>query len=313
MQNLCGLVGGNTGAIDCDKQRGLPKKFSVGGKVFQPSEYGTPDDFQAAFKAAVKLATGDSDKLFPFPEIVGTTDQTDALKTATLGYGLKQITLEGRPGYEFQVVCGQALFQAMRKFNRAIVPVFMTDDQNLEWGTYASDKTWSGELAQVFVSGNGYGDGAKTLNATVTLYYQSASDFNDFSKYVPLNFNINEAKGLKTVTLSAYAAQAANVFHIQGLVETAQLGKFLNMELDFGTDLADEAKWICTKEDGTPFTITSVADVAGKGWTVTLDSTAYTALASGAKLFLSWENATALDADDITGVENVDPLVLVKP
>lgn len=312
MQNLCGFIGGNIGDIKCDAMRGLPKKFSVGGKVFQPSEYATPDLFQAAFKAAHKLASGDPDKLFAFPEIAGNTDQTDALKTASLGYGLKQITLEGRPGYEFQVVVGQATFQAMRKFNRAIVPVYMCDDSNNEWGTYASDKTWSGELAQIFVAGNGYGDGTKTQNATVTLFYQSASDFNDYSKYMPINFNINEAKGLRTVELSEYAAHATNVYHIQGLTETAQLGKFLNAALDYGADLADETLWLCTKVDGTAQVITSVAYVAGKGWTVTFDSTTYTALATGAELFLSWVGPVALDAADIVGVENVEPLVLIK-
>lgn len=313
MQDLCGFVGSNTGGIKCDKQRGNPKKPFIGGKVFMPSEYLLPDSFQAALKAACKLPSTNSDKMFPFPEIAGATDQTDALKTATLGYGLKQITLEGRPGYEFQVVVGQAQFQAMRSFNRAVVPVLMVDDQNLGWGTYdSSDKSWTGELAQIFVSGNKWGDGTATYNATVSIFYQSASDFNDYSKYVQLNFNVNEAKGLQTVELSEYAAHATNVYHIQGLIETAQLGKFLNTELDFGADMADDGMWICTKEDGTAFTITSVADVAGKGWTVTLDSTAYTALATGAKLFLSWIPCDQLDDADVTGVENVEPYVIVK-
>lgn len=313
MQNLCGTVGANTGDVLCDKQRGLPKKFHVGGKVFQPEDYVTPDTFQAAFKAACKLATGDPDKLFAFPEIGGTTDQTDALKTAALGYGLKQVTIEGRPGYSYQVQVGQTQYQALRAFNRAIVPVFTTDDQNLMWGTGNSDLSWNGELAQIFVSGNGFGDGSKPLVADISVAYQSASDFNDFSKYAALNFNINEAKGLRTIVLSEYANRAANVFHIQGLTPTAKLGTSLNAEKDFGADMADEAMWVCLKEGGTAFTITSVADVVGKGWTVTLDSTAYTALASGAKLFLGWLAAPDLDAADVVGVEVVNPYVIVKP
>lgn len=312
-QNLCGFVGDNTGGIKCDRARGIPKKFSVGGKVFQPADYASEDAFQAAFKAAHKLETGNSDKLFAFPEIGGTTDQTDAVKTAALGYGLKQITIEGRPAYSYQVVVGQAQFQALRDFNRAIVPVFTTDDGNVTWGTYNSDKTWNGELAQLFISGNGFGDGSKAMVADVAVSYMSASDFNDSSKYMPLNFNVNEAKGLLSVQLSEYLAHTTNVYRIQALVETAQLGKFLNQELDFATVMADVDMWKLVKEDGTPVTITSVADAAGKGWVFTIDSTAYTALASGTKLFLSWIKAPDLDAADVVGVETPAPYVIVKP
>lgn len=315
MLNLCGLVGGNTGVVLCDRVRGLPKKLVVGGKAFDPSDYATPDALQAAIKAAVKLPTGDSDKLFPFPEIGGTTIQTDALKTATLGYGLKQITIEGRPGYEYQVQVGQTTFQQMRKFNRAIVPVYTIDDGNAMWSTRdASTQIVTGEMAQLFVSGNGFGDGTAPFVATVSIAYQSAGDFNDFSAYAVLNFNINEARGLLSVALSEYAVHAANVYHIAGLIPTAQLGVSLNVETDGdnGTIMADEAMWVLKKADGTTVAITSVADVVGKGWTVTIDSTAYGALATGTKLFLSWVGPVALDAADVTELENVDPLILIK-
>lgn len=310
--NLCGTIGANTGAIPCDAQRSLPKLMFVGGKVFSPEEYATPDLLQAAIRAAVKLPTGDGDKLFPFPEIGGTTDQTDALKTATLGYGLKQVTIEGRPGYSYQVQIGQALFQALRKFNRAIVPVFTVDDQNNQWGTLDSEGDWAGEVAQIFVSGNGFGDGTKPFVADIAIAYQSASDFNDYSKYATLNFNPNEAKGLVTVALREYAAHAANVYHIAVEAPTAKLGVSLSIEDDFGAELADDTLWAATTSIPGSLAFTSVADVTGKGWTVTFDSTAYTALATGTKIFLSLVDATALDAADVTGIENVAPLILVK-
>lgn len=309
--NLCGTIGGNTGQIPCDAQRGLPKLMLVGGKVFAPADYATPDTLQAAIRAAVKEATGSPDKLFPFPEIGGTTDQTDALKTATLGYGLKQVTIEGRPGYSFQVQVGQAGFQALRLFNRAIVPVFTIDDQNNQWGTIDSEGNWAGEVAQIFVSGNGFGDGTKPFVADISVAYQSASDFNDYSRYATLNFNPNEAKGLVTVELAAYA-HAANVIHVSVEAPTAKLGVSLSVEDDFSTELADDTLWRVSVSAGTAPTFTSVADDPGKGFIVTLDGTMYTALASGTKVFLSLADAPTLDAADVTGIENVAPLVVVK-
>lgn len=313
MQNLCGTIGANTGGILCDAQRGIPKKPFVGGKVFQPADFASADAFQAALKAACLLATGDSSKMFPFPEISGATDATEAVKTASLGYGLKQYTIEGRPAYEYQVVVGQQLFKQLRKFNRAIVPIVTCDDGNNAWMTGNSDGTANGEFAQIFVSGNGFGDGTKTLNAIIAVSYQSASDFNDGSKYMPLNFNPNEAKGLLDVKLSEYTAHAAGVYHIQALTETSKLGVSLNQEIDYGTEMEDEALWVSKKADGTTLALTSVVAVAGLGWTVTFDATAYAALASGAKIYLSWTTPTLLAAADVVGVETPAPLVLVKP
>lgn len=309
--NLCGTIGGNTGMIPCDAQRGLPKLMFVGGKVFVPADYATPDTLQAAIRAAVKEATGSPDKLFPFPEIGGTTDQTDALKTATLGYGLKQVTIEGRPGYSYQVQVGQAGFQALRLFNRAIVPVFTVDDQNNQWGTLDSAGNWAGEVAQIFVSGNGFGDGTKPFVADISIAYQSASDFNDYSKYATLNFNPNEAKGLVTVELTAYT-HAANVIHVAVTAPTAKLGVSLSVEDDFADTLADATLWRIAVSAGTVPTFTSVTDDPGKGFIVTLDSTLYTALAAGTKVFLSLADAPTLDDADVTGIENIAPLVVIK-
>lgn len=297
--------------IPCDAQRSLPKLMFVGGKVFGSSDYTLPANLQAAIKASVKLPTGDGDKLFPFPEIGGTTDQTDALKTATLGYGLKQVTIEGRPGYSYQVQVGQAGFQALRLFNRAIVPIFTVDDQNNMWGTIDSDGNWSGEVAQIFVSGNGFGDGSKPFVADIAIAYQSASDFNDYSRYATLNFNPNEAKGLVTVDLSKLS-NAAGVYKIAVSAPTAKLGVSLSVDDDFAVELADESLWVATS-GGATLVITSVAhDATLKCFTVTFDATAYAALAAGAKIFLSLADATTLDTADVTGIENIAPLIIVK-
>ncbi len=211
------------------------------------------------------------------------------------------------------MVIGQKLFQNLRKFNRAIVPVFTDDDSNNLWGTGNADLSFSGEMAQIFVSGNGFGDGTKAMVADISVAYISAGDFNDSSKYMPLNFNVNEAKGLKDVVLSEYTVSATNVRQIAAYTPTAKLGVSLNQELDFGVKMANAARWVLKNSAGATVTITSVVDVPGLGWTVTIDSTAYTALASGAQLFLSWIDPTTLDAADVTGVENVDPLILTKP
>jgi hypothetical protein len=98
MWSLCGSVGANTGAVKCDRRRGIPKKIVIGSKTFDSDDYASASTFDDAFLAALKLATGDADKLYPFPEITGVTDATEANKESTLGaFGPKITLIEGRP------------------------------------------------------------------------------------------------------------------------------------------------------------------------------------------------------------------------
>jgi len=313
--NLCGSIGDNTGPVPCDVTRGVPKFAFVGGKVFQPSDYATPTAFTTAFKAAAKLAKGDTSKLFPFPEFQGNADKTDANKEGTLGYGFKQVLLEGRPAYEFDVLIGQTQFQKLRKFNRTIAPVFISDDANNMWGLAKSDGTFVGNDAYIFVTGNPFGDGSKNIVAKITFSFVSVSDFHDSSAYFPLSFNPNEVKGLLDVVLSEASAHSTNVYHIAGNVLTAKLGTSINVAQTFGATLASAALWTLVKDsDGSSVTITSVAlNSGGLYYDFTIDSTAYTALASGTKLRIGLATPATLDAASVTGVEAPDYLIITKP
>jgi hypothetical protein len=310
--NLCGSIGDNTGPVPCDVTRGVPKFPFVSGKVFQPSDYATPTAFATAFKAAVKLATGNTSKMFPFPEIQGSTDKTDANKEGTLGYGFKQVLLEGRPAYEFDVLIGQTQFQKLRKFNRTIAPVFIADDANNLWGVAKSDGTYVGNDAYIFVTGNTFGDGSKNIVAKITLSFVSVSDFHDSSAYYPLSFNPNEVKGLLDAVLSETGAHTSNVYHIAANVLTAKLGTSISLLGDFGTLLASASLWVAkVVATGVTHTITSVAATAA-GWDVTLDTTQFAALSSGAKITIALADPTTLDAANVTGVENVNALTVTK-
>jgi hypothetical protein len=84
--NLCGSVGANSGQIACDIKRGSAKMLIIGGYAFSAADFATAAAFEAAMIAKTKLATGDSEKLYPFPEILGATYNTEADKEGTTGY-----------------------------------------------------------------------------------------------------------------------------------------------------------------------------------------------------------------------------------
>ena len=310
--NLCGSIGVNVGPVPCDVTRGLPRFIFLGGKVFQPSDYASPSAFTTAFKAAAKLANGNTSKLFPLPEIQGNTPKTDANKEGTLGYGFKQVLLEGRPAYEFDVLIGQTQFQKLRKLNRQIIPAFTCDDGNNCWGVAKSDGTFVGNDVYFFITGNEFGDGSKNIVAKITLSFVSVTDFHDASAYFPIAFNPHEVKGLLDVVLIETAAHTANVFHIAANVLTAKLGTSINLVGDYGTALAATGMWVVkVVATGVSHTITSVAATT-TGWDLTLDNTQFTALSSGAKLTIALADPTTLDGANVTGVENINPLTVTK-
>lgn len=310
--SICGLVGGNTGAVNCDVAMGLPKALEVGGKVFQPADYASSTAFGTALVAATKLANGNASKLFPFPIIQGSADKSDANKEGTLGYGFKQILLEGRPAYEFQVLCGQTQFAKLRKWNRVIVPVGVLDDASNYWGVLNSDNTFNGFSGYIFVSGNSFGDGSKNIVATVTISFLDVAEFRDNAAFIPVAANLKLA-GLNDVVLNVNAGgTASNVTHISGYVLTAKLGTKISMRALFGTAMATAANWVASTPAG-PIAITSVADdAANDGWTFTLNSTAFTALTAGTVVTIGWADPTTLDAANVPGVENTVQVTIIR-
>lgn len=310
--SLCGTVGANTGPIACDVRRGLPKGLVFGAASFAPNQYATQALFQAAFVAAMQSAAGSPGKLYPFPEIQGNTDQTDADKTGTLGYGLKQILLQGKPAYQFDMIAGTTQEKALRKFNNTTIPVFVFDDGQRVWGVTDASLNFTGAQVLVSVKGKSFDDGNNVKTTTVTISFINTSDFYDNQAFAQTSFGLGDLQGLVDVALSEVSAHTTNVFHIQAKVPTAQLGQTLNPYDYFGAALAAGSLWAVTS-GGTTVPITSVAQVAGtKSWDVTLDTTAFAALASGAKISIGWVNPAALITAGVNGTEVPQALVVTK-
>src|SRR5262249_34586365 len=144
----------------------------------------------------IKKATGSSDKLYPFPEIQGTTDKTDANKEGSLGYGLKFVLLQGKPAYEFTMLPGTQQEKALRKFNNQTIPVFVFDDASNMWGVGDTSGNFSGANCLVSVIGKGFEDGQNPKATIITISYVNASDFFDNQYFANTTFGIGDLVGL---------------------------------------------------------------------------------------------------------------------
>lgn len=321
--SLCGTIGANTGPIACDVKRGIPKVLIIGGRRFAEGEYATSAAFQEALIEAIGLATGDSDKMFPFPETQNVTNNTEANVTATTGLGFTFTLREGRPSYTFGVFAGSSQERQLRKFNGSTVPAIIFDSNGNVWGKLNADGTFSGSPVQIFTAAKPFSDGSSvdTEYTNVTISFENASDFGDNAAFVSTDFNVSDLEGLLDAALVQATSSNTNARKIAVLYKGAQLGGNLNIGDKYSTELADATLWTLKRVDtGASVAFTSIAwdpaqAVTGSqkpgAFTVTIDSTAYTALPVNTKLLLNLVAPPLLAAEGAVGIEGVE-LLLTK-
>lgn len=308
--NLCALIGGNTGRIDCDGKRRTPAILIVGSKEFTSSDYADEATLYAAIQTAINQSNGTSGKLFPFPEIGEVADATVAATSGNLALGPSRQLTKERPGYTYSVEIGHSLFQKLLVFHNKEVPVITLDSANQMWFyKNSTNGNIRGEIALITVSGNGFENGtdATTGVCTIGVSYKSVDDFQKKSAFWPFSATVapGDFQGLKDVTLTEVQAHAANVYKIGLRIPTAQVGATLNPWDEIGAAVAALTFTAGTGASyGTPLTITSVAaDNTLDCLTVTFDSTAHTALPALTEIKLIPPTVAVMAAAGLVGYE----------
>lgn len=311
--SLCGGIGANTGQIDCDIIRGNPAKIIAGSASFSSSDYADPATMDAAILTKLLFATGNSQKLFPFPVIQGTADQTEAAKYGNLGYGLKVKLLRSKPGYEFEVLAGTALEKKLIAWDGQIVPFLILDDKSQFAGVKDSSGNFKGANYLVGVEPRGYGDAQNAKSTKITISIVDTADFTENAVFHISALSSSNIVGLKDVILSEPQAHSTNVYKIKMKIPTTKLNGDLDIWDDYGALIAALTFTAGTGTNyGTSLTITSVAaDNTLKALTVTFDTTAFGSLSSGAKIKLTPPIPATLDTANVTGVE-LFPIILTK-
>ena len=312
--SLCSTVGANTGQIDCDVTRGNPQSILVGSGSIAAADYATEALFKIAFAGKLKLAAGDSEKLFPFPIIQTTVDKSDPAKEATLGYGLKVKLLRSRAGYEFDVLAGSSLEKKLIKFDGKIIPLFIFDDQANVWGIKAANGNFAGAKYLVGVEPRGFGDAQNAKTTKITISIIDSRDFTENAYFYSTDFSVNDLTGLLDADITEIS-HSTNAYKLKVTVATSQIGVPVNLYTQYQDLLASTSLWIAKTGAtyGTSLALTTVVkDAVNAGWTVTFDNTAFGALASGAKIKVSLADPATLNAADVTDIESV-ALIITKP
>ncbi len=312
--SICGLVGGNTGSIDCDVTRGNPTQLIFGSAAFAAASYVDSATLKAAFLTKIKQAGTATDKLFPLPVIQGVSDKTEAAKYGSLGYGLQVKLLRSKPGYEFDVIAGSSLEKQLIKWDGKVVPVFIFDDQDNIWGVLDENSKFQGAEYLVGVEPRGFGDAQNPKTTKITISVVDSKDFTENSKFASVSFSTNDLAGLVDVELYETTTHSSNVYKIGARIKTDNLISTINVHDTYATELASSSVWeaFTGATYGTSLAITSVAnDTTNGGWTVTFDNTAYGALSSGAKIKFKMKDPATLDAASVIGIESGN-IILTK-
>jgi hypothetical protein len=311
--SLCGSAGyENTGQVACDLERGNPIMILGGGATFSPADYADQATMDAAIIAKLKLANGNSQKLYPFPVIQGTADQTEAAKYGTLGYGLRFKLVRSKPSYEFDVLAGSSLEKRLMSFDGETVPLLILDDKNQMAGKKDNANYFLAADWQIGVEPRPYGDAQNAKSTKVTISLVDSRDFTENAFFHTTALATSQLTGLKDVLMSDLS-HVTNVWKIKFKIPTAKLNGDLDIYDDYGALLAPLT---FTAFTGANFTtalpITSVAvDATLKALTVTFDVTTYNALAAGTKIKLVAPIPSVLDAANVTGIEILS-LVITK-
>lgn len=305
--SLCSASVDNTGQLACDKSKGVLNRLLIFNGAITSADYASAALLAAKLIANAKLSKSDSNKIFPLGEAQNLERNSEANTEGTLNLGFKTVIREGRPAYTIKVEAGSDLLKRLRTFNNQTVRVFEYDANGIVWGT-KSGTNFVGYQAKIFFSGGeiatGQGVEEGFVDVQVSILSNSEYKNNAYWAEMPSDFNIADVAPLIDVPLS-YISNATNVFKIGIKIPGSNIIEPYNIYDDYGAAIGGLTFTAFTGATyGTSLTITSVAvDASLKCLTVTFDSTAYTALSSGATIKLVPPTQSALNGASVTGIE----------
>lgn len=310
--NVCATLGGNTGKPACDVRMARPQYIMpTRGKVFAAADLTDSATFKAALKAAMLQPRDSANKVFCFPLMRVVDDNTGDPNTQALADGYEEVLNEVLPKYLLQSTAGVCVVQAMCEFNGWTDGVFVVDVNKIVWYVISSaDGAQAFTVGSLYTDPPRFGNSSNIQTSRTRLTFGTIEEFKSGVGAIKIDFDPSKLVNTVDVKLVEKAAQASNVFTLGGMVECAGTDIYAS----YSTGLANVARWVLTRLDtGAAVALTSVtADAGNKGWDITVDNTAYTALPSGTKLEFKLADPATLDAAGVSGIESFT-IVYTKP
>jgi hypothetical protein len=267
---ICTTGGGNTGIPDC----AFDPQNLKGGFLVPNSFVLTEEQLASAATvlAALQLAVNNDNpslRIYPLPETVGFTDNSEDAVSQTLGYGSAVIVRDGKYNLTQQYTKGGlCISKTLQRFNGGNMRWLGIDAAGVLIGTKVGNTLKGVPLDQFYAPPFKWNDGANITAYTYRLAFDPIH-VNQNIAFVPMNYadlvNIN---GIQNIVISSAAARVAAVMKVRLTSGCAGI----DMYDTYSAELADADLFLVTQA-GKSITVTSVAvDANLKAFTITVDA-----------------------------------------
>lgn len=298
----------NTGVPLCDllRKQIIGVIYSDKGVTFSSADMASSATFIAAVKTKTTAARGG--RVYPVWDIQNFEDNTGDPSQGGVGNlsTAQIITQDAVPLFSFGYPGGEKRHKMMSNLAAGSYDVFFVDSG---YAVYGCD---SGLNMKGYATMQNYVDAPKFIVSDAVNLYRfrttltSITEYRDQSAFFVTNSGIKAAVGLINVVL-VHVSGTGNAKTIEAIADGGT-----NMQTAYGATLANVANWTAKNmQTGAAFTITSVTQSA-PNFIVTLDTTAWTALASGDKVQINLASAATLNAAGVTPFEGI-AIIVTKP
>jgi len=303
----CATSGGNTGIPDCAFDiKSLKGGFLVPNSfVLTDTQLGSSASVLAALLAAANN-DNPSQRIYPLPESVSFTDNSEDAVVQQLGFGTSVVVRDGKYNLTIQYTKGgMCLSKQLQKFNGSNWRWLGIDASGTLIGTKVGNTLKGVPLDQFYAPPFKWNDGANITAYTYRLNFDPIH-INQNIAFVPMNYaDLVNISGIQNVVLSAPVARAAAVIKVKLNAGCAGIDLY---DL-FSTELAAVGNFVVT-EAGKNIDITSVAKDANlKAFTITVD-TADPDYVSAGPFVVNLAPISVLTLAGVAGYEGI-PLTVV--
>lgn len=300
----------NVGIPLCDlsKKKMRAVIFADSGTTFSGAEIASVQAFINAVKTKTTAVRGG--RVYPIWDILNFEDATGDPSTGGVGNlsTATIITNDAVPVFRFGYGGSEARHKRLAAMTGASLDMFLVDEAYAVYGRDNGNNGFSGYnvlQAYPYTSKFIVADAVNQYSFRVTL--SSITQYRDQSLYVVANSGLTAALGLMNVVLS-YLSNATNAYKFNAVVDGGT-----DFTALYGSTVAAMTWTARNLQTGAAVTITSVAyDAPNKAFTVTLDSTMYTGLATGDQVQVTPPASSVLATGGVKPFE-ILPVIITKP
>lgn len=299
----------NTGVPLCrlKKKKIIGVIFADSGVYFSAAHRASAAAFLTELETKTTAARGS--RAYPLWNIRNFEDQTGEPQKGALGnLTSSQANIsDGIPVMNFGYDGDEIQHQVLSIIETGSYSVFLVDENYVVYGTKSGDNMVGFSVEDIYVPLSKFPVSDYVNQYSFNITFSSMTEWKSNSAFVVTTSGITAKVGLINITLSQYSL----VSNVVKLYMIAKGGT--NVEPLYGAAL-DGLTWTAQNATtGAAITVTSVAtDPTNDVMTVTIDSTEYTALASGTQIKILGPTPAAMAAVSIKPFEFV-PVVITKP